>query len=190
LKNCSQLTEISRRSPKTTKRARARRDRLALEHLDWARGIARHVSTTLPTWFAYEDLAGAAEIGLLQAAERWNPSHGVPFRAFAARRVHGACMDAVRRREYRERGHQTIEGIDTPSQAPNPEEIAAEGQMTMVWSRVQQLPPRHAVVILAYYGGNMSLEQLAPKMGVGSSRLSQIHREALGMLRNTLQKAA
>lgn len=165
---------------KTTKK---RRDALALEHLDWARSIARHVAALLPTWFTEDDLAGPAEIALIHLAGSYDSTRGIPFRVYAYRRIRGACLDSVRRKEYVERGRQTTDGLEVVSREPSPEIQAIEGQQVRVWAKVQQLPARHALVILAVYGGGMTLEALAVKVDVGSSRLSQIHHEALGMLR-------
>ena len=172
---------------KTTQK---RRDALALEHLDWALGIARHVATLLPTWFLADDLTGPVEIALLRLAQDYDPRRGVPFRAYAHRRIHGACWDSVKRKEYIERGHQSTDGFDAASHLPSPEELASAGEDVRVWAQVQRLPSRHCLVILAVYGGGMTLEDLAEKVDVGSSRLSQIHHEALRMMRGQLQEAA
>lgn len=141
------------------------------------------MATLLPTWFTVDDLQGPVEIALLKLAESYDPKRGIPFRAFAQRRIYGACFDSVRRREYVERGHLTIEGREFVCTAPSPEAQASQHDERIVWVRVQQLPSRHCLVILAVYGGGMTLEDLARKVDVGSSRLSQIHHEALGMLR-------
>ncbi len=198
------------------------RDKLALEHLEWALGIAKHVASMLPTWFTEDDLTGPVELALLKQAAKYDPARGIPFRAFAARRIYGACFDSVRRKEYKERGHLTL----TPTEygighggsgfgeysknktaageryadaaiidpAPGPEEQAAECEQTRhqvrVWAVVQRLPSRHMLVILGVYGGGSTLVELSEKVGVGAARLSQIHREALGMMRVEMEKAA
>jgi RNA polymerase sigma factor (sigma-70 family) len=121
----------------------------------------------------------------VKLAAQYDPKRGVPFKAFAQRRIYGACIDSVRRKEYLERAHQTIEGVEHVCTMLSPEQQAAAAEQRRVWIQVQQLPPRHALVILAVYGGGMTLEELARKVDVGSSRLSQIHHEALHMLRET-----
>lgn len=166
-----------------TKKKRAERDALIVEHLDWARAIARQVAGMLPTWFTAEDLTGPAEIALVKTAEQYDPGRGIPFRPFAQRRIYGACFDSIRRREYQEHGHLQIEDVIVIAGAPGPEQQAISGQQRGVWAIVQRLPSRHAVVILAVYGGGMTLESLAEMVGVRASRLSQIHREALRMLK-------
>jgi RNA polymerase sigma factor (sigma-70 family) len=181
------LIENSRR-PETP--STSERDELAIEHLEWARAIARHVASHLPTWFTADDLIGAAEIALLKLAAAYDPARGIPFRAFAQRRIYGACIDSVRRREYRERSHQTTDRLQSLCLKPSPEDQAAAGQNCRVWSVVQRLPQRHKLVILSVYGGGNTLVELSKKVGVGPARLSQIHREALGMMREELGRAA
>lgn len=159
-----------------------------MEHVEWARSIARHVSRLLPTWFTEDDLIGPVELALVHLAASYDPARGVPFKAYAQRRIYGACIDSIRRREYKERGHQSIEGLDKVCVMPSPEEQAAKQELRRVWDRVQQLPRRHCLVILGVYGGHMTLEELSTKVDVGAARLSQIHREALGMLRETCEE--
>ena len=44
-----------------------------------------------------EDLVADGNLGLARAARRYDPSHGVPFTAFARHFVRGAIVDTVRR---------------------------------------------------------------------------------------------
>ena len=168
---------------------KAARDKLIAENHEWAQAIARHVASTLPTWFTHDDLTGPAEVALVKLACSYKPETNVPFRAFARRRIYGACFDSVRRREYIERSHAPLDDCDKACSRPTPEtqaltaELAAERRD--VWARVQQLPPRHTLVILARYAGNMTLVQISQLVGVGPERLSQIHHEALRMLQKT-----
>lgn len=49
------------------------------------------------------DLYAAGYLGLLDAAERYRPSRGVPFGAFARIRIQGAALDALRQLDDRPR---------------------------------------------------------------------------------------
>jgi len=173
--------------PKPTaaeRRGLAARNRLVVEHLEWARGIARSVAARLPTWFVEEDLVGPAEIGLIQAAERYDRTRNDNFRAYAQRRVFGACIQSVRRREYRERASITlIEDVHThPGDRPDAE---AQEAITLqrMWRRVRELPKANARVIRAHYLEDMTLVEIAGQMGVSESWVCRLHRDGLGMLR-------
>lgn len=164
------------------KRALAARDAIIGEHLDWAHAIAAQVSRALPSWFLPDDLAGPAEIALIQLAAQYDPERGVPFRAFAQRRIYGACFDSVRRREYRERSHATV--MDTHhDRAPSPEQQARLGEMRRIWEYVSRLPHNHAVVIHAIYAEEMTNQETAERLLLSTSRTSQLHQEALEMMR-------
>jgi RNA polymerase sigma factor for flagellar operon FliA len=54
----------------------------------------------LPAHVDRGDLMSVGMIGLLEAAARYRPSTGVPFEAFARRRVHGAIMDSLRELDW------------------------------------------------------------------------------------------
>ena len=58
--------------------------------------IARQVSRSLRGSTELDELLSLGRMGLLEAARRFDPSRGVPFRAFANYRIRGAMMDGVR----------------------------------------------------------------------------------------------
>jgi len=176
------LTIRPRKLTKAEQRALAHRDRLVLEHLEWARGIAAKLARRLPTWFTPEELVGPAEIGLIEAASRYDATKNDNFRAYAQRRVFGSCIGAIRRREYRERSHFELEDVHT-STAPMPD-VEAQAAITrqQMWDRVRELPPANARVIRAHYLAGMTLVEIAGRMGVSESWVCRLHREGLAML--------
>jgi RNA polymerase sigma factor for flagellar operon FliA len=50
----------------------------------------------VPAQVEVEELVGVGLVGLIDAASRFQPALGVPFDAFARRRIHGAMLDALR----------------------------------------------------------------------------------------------
>ncbi len=75
---------------------RSHRDRLVLEHVGLVKALAQRLAQRLPTQVEMTDLVGAGVLGLIDAASRYKPATGVPFDAFARRRVQGAMLDALR----------------------------------------------------------------------------------------------
>jgi RNA polymerase sigma factor for flagellar operon FliA len=65
-----------------------------------AERIARSVFGRYPRVLELDDLVGAAFLGLVDAALRFEPARGVPFEAFAAARVRGAVLDALRKADW------------------------------------------------------------------------------------------
>src|ERR1035438_9197058 len=99
-----------------------RQSALIQEHIEWARQIARHVASMLPSWFTDDDLTGPAEVALVSVVARYDRKRSIPFRNFAQRRIYGACFDAIRRKEYKERGHLPLSSDTAVCPLPSPEQ--------------------------------------------------------------------
>ena len=54
------------------------------------------IASTLPAHLDRDDLRSAAVIGLISAAEHFEPGHGVKFKTFAEPRIRGSIMDELR----------------------------------------------------------------------------------------------
>jgi RNA polymerase sigma factor for flagellar operon FliA len=72
------------------------RNRLVLEHVGLVKILALRLSRRVPAQVEVNELIGVGMVGLVDAARRYEPSLGVPFEAFARRRIHGAMLDALR----------------------------------------------------------------------------------------------
>lgn len=72
------------------------RDQLVLEHVGLVKALAQRLAQRLPAQVELTDLVSVGVLGLIDAASRYKPSTGVPFDAFARRRVQGAMLDALR----------------------------------------------------------------------------------------------
>src|ERR1700733_771886 len=111
--------------PKTN----AARDELIVSHRHLARSLARSLHFSIGKGVALEDLVAYGDKGLVEAASRFDRSKGIPFSAFAWRRVEGSIVDGIRahsplsRRAYeRLRTSQARPANDTGTevfQAPN-----------------------------------------------------------------------
>ena len=64
---------------------------------DYAHAIAAEVCRKLPTQLDRRELEGAADLGLVEAAQAFDPSRGVLFKTFAYYRIRGAVYDALRK---------------------------------------------------------------------------------------------
>lgn len=72
------------------------RDQLVLDHVGLVKALAQRLVQRLPSQVEVTDLISVGILGLMDAATRYRPSTGVPFDAFARRRVQGAMLDALR----------------------------------------------------------------------------------------------
>lgn len=138
----------------------------------------------------YDELVGDGMVGLMQAAQRFDPSRfDGRFATYAKPRIAGAMLDGYRRRYYR--GHQgqggfrSEVGLDEDSLPVGPSaEDEAMGRLTLgdLLGRVAALPrPLRAVVAAACdndgaRGG--AFADLAAREGVTATRISQRLAEA------------
>lgn len=71
-------------------------NRLVLDHLGLVKSMAARLVQRVPSHIEIGELVSVGMMGLVEAARRFKPSLGVPFAAFARRRVHGAMVDSLR----------------------------------------------------------------------------------------------
>jgi RNA polymerase sigma factor for flagellar operon FliA len=72
------------------------RDRLVVAHIGLVKAMAQRLARRLPPQVDVADLVSIGVLGLIDAAGRYQASTGVPFDAFARRRVQGAMLDELR----------------------------------------------------------------------------------------------
>ena len=78
------------------------------EHLPLVRHIVFQVAVHFPRHVEREELARAGALGLVEAAHRYDEGRGVPFNRFAAQRIRGAILDAVRAADWAPRSVRTV----------------------------------------------------------------------------------
>src|SRR2546423_15128917 len=71
------------------------RQRLVDANVPFVRSIAAKVKEQLPREIEFDDLVSYGMQGLLEAAERYDLSHGTAFTTFAYYRVRGAIFDGL-----------------------------------------------------------------------------------------------
>jgi RNA polymerase sigma factor for flagellar operon FliA len=74
----------------------AERDQLVIAHVGLVKVMAHRLAQRLPSQVEMSDLISVGVLGLIDAAGRYKAAMGVPFDAFARRRVQGAMLDALR----------------------------------------------------------------------------------------------
>lgn len=77
----------------------ARRTIDVQSYLPLVERIARSFLRKVPSHVTAEELVSAGVVGLLEAADRYDSSRGIPFDRFASSRVRGAILDDLRRRD-------------------------------------------------------------------------------------------
>jgi RNA polymerase sigma factor FliA len=81
----------------------ALRDKVVLEHLPLVKAIAVRVHQNLPVHVDLDDLVHAGILGLLDAANKYDPEKRVAFSAYAKHRIKGAILDSLRQLDWASR---------------------------------------------------------------------------------------
>jgi RNA polymerase sigma factor for flagellar operon FliA len=127
------------------------------EYLPLVRHIVFQVAVHFPRHVDREELARAGTLGLVEAAQRYDETRGVPFQRFAAQRIRGAILDAVRAADWAPRSVRTLaRAVEQTSarlttdlgRAPTSDEVAAA--MSTTPEQLARLQDRiHRSVVLA-----------------------------------------
>jgi RNA polymerase sigma factor for flagellar operon FliA len=124
----------------------AHRDRLVLEHQWLVRGIAVVMLEKLPVHLDLDDLMQAGVLGLIDAANKFDPSTQVVFSCYARHRIKGAMLDSLRQLDWASRGvrqrQRQVETakrdlMETLQRAPTEAEVA--GRLGMDLTRYRRV---------------------------------------------------
>jgi RNA polymerase sigma factor for flagellar operon FliA len=76
--------------------AAACREALIVEHMPLVKYLVGRIVPQLPPHLDPQDLISAATVGLINAADRFDPARGVLFKTFAEQHVRGSIIDELR----------------------------------------------------------------------------------------------
>ena len=130
------------------------------ENLPLVKHIVFQVAVHFPRHVDRDELARAGALGLVEAARRYDESRGVPFERFAAQRIRGAILDAVRAADWAPRSVRNLaRKLENAEQrlatelgrVPNKEEMAeALGMSQSELNRLQDRMFRSVVLALEH----------------------------------------
>jgi len=147
----------------------AEREDLILEHIPLLRHIVGRVSVDLPSSVDRDDLYGFGMLGLIGAADSWDPERGLKFSTYAYTRVRGAMLDELRKLDFLPRGRRDkVRHVDRAVSEleqqngvpPAPEELAAHLDMTIDDLDEVLLSAKTALEASLDEGANLQLGQL------------------------------
>lgn len=221
---------------------------LVEKHLPMVRHVLAGVAAHFPRHADREELAQAASLGLVEAAARYDAERGVPFDRWAALRIRGAILDAVRALDFAPRTlraasreveaaradltaslgrtpsaediaqrlgipvsevnqlqgqvHRSVVlSLDAPSgesegdpltlasallddvQRQPAEVLEQRERATYVRDALSCLPDRLKEVVVGYFLEGQTSADLAARLGVTESRVSQMRTDALKLMR-------
>lgn len=116
------------------------KDTLIRSHLTMINFLVERMVTQVPSYVTRDEIRSAAMLGLVDAANRFDPAKGVMFKTFAERRIRGAVLDEVRRMDWfsrtlREKHSRLCRAMDRLEKklgrSPEEEEMADELEITL-----------------------------------------------------------
>ncbi|MDP3668503.1 MAG: RNA polymerase sigma factor FliA [Telluria sp.] len=97
-----------------TVKGKANKDYLLTEHMPLVKRLAHHMKAKLPPSVEVDDLVQAGMIGLLDAINRYEETHGAQFETYAVLRIRGAMLDELRNSDWLPRSmRQNMRKIET-----------------------------------------------------------------------------
>lgn len=221
---------------------------LVERHLPMVRQVLAGVAAHFPRHADREELTQAASLGLVEAAARYDEARGVPFDRWAALRIRGAILDAVRALDFAPRAlraasreveaarseltaalgrdpssediarrlgipvaevdqlqgkvHRSVVlSLDAPSREAEGDPLTLSASLlddvrrqpvevleqreraTYVRDALTCLPERLEEVVVGYFLEGKSSADLAARLGVTESRVSQMRIDALTLMR-------
>ena len=185
-------------------------DERIIAHLGFARAVASRSLDPRCRGADREDLIAWGVFGLVQAARRYRGDLGAPFGAYAARRVRGQVLDALRerdpltrseRRKFREQ-QKVSEDLPQPYTEISLDRLAELGQIesahdaatpptadprwTAVAGELQRLSPLERRVVVLAYARGMTLREIGELVQLSESGVCRVRARALKKLRERL----
>lgn len=183
-----------------------RTDERIIAHLRFARAIATRAIDPRCRGADREDLIAWGMVGLVQAAARFRDDQGATFASYAARRVRGQVLDALRvsdpltrgaRRAFRE-----ARAADPDLPAPYaevsldrytavgrevPAAVRCRSQQDARWAAVagaiRGLPPLERRVLKLSFSRGLTLREIGGRVGLSESGVCRLRARALRRLR-------
>ena len=115
-------------------------DDLITQHVDLVKRIAQHLIARLPSSVDIDDLMQSGMVGLLEAANNFDPTRGASFETYAGIRIRGSMLDDIRKHDWTPRSvhhkyRQVAEAINAiESELGRPatsEEVAARLEISV-----------------------------------------------------------
>jgi RNA polymerase sigma factor for flagellar operon FliA len=76
------------------------REQMILKYASLVRQVLGRMAVVLPQALDRDDLLGYGTLGLIEAVDRFDPTQGVAFESFAAARIRGSILDALRAADW------------------------------------------------------------------------------------------
>ena len=165
------------------------RSQLIRENMPLVELVVQRMVPQVPSFMTREDMISAAMVGLIDAANKFDPGKGVKFKTFAEHRVRGAILDEMRKLDWFSRSMRDKQNQLTQTmlrlerrfgRSPEEEEMAAEMTLT--------LDEYHGLLTEVSHLGCVSLHETLDHSEEGRSFLDNLEDLAGPMPSDLLEK--
>ena len=132
---------------------------------------------------AAEDVTAETFRRALRALPRFEP-RGIPFRAWLWRICINVTNDELRRRQRASRFTEAMPAA--PTEDIDADEISNVETRALVHGLVDRLPADHRAVIMLRFGEDLTIADVAERLGRSPNAIKQLQRRALATLRALL----
>ena len=158
-----------------------------------------HLFPRLPGGYEREDLHSLGHLGLVRAAQNFDPARGILFSTYAYQCIGHAISGALRHEAVQEIECVSLtplfpdgDGAPAEDQIVDPEADTARSVLRhcnreILAREIAELPELHARVIRALYFDDSSLVQVADGCGLSKQAIQTLHSRALKVLRRRLR---
>ncbi len=163
--------------------------------------VTQTIMPRLPRQVDCRDLEQAGVFGLHAAVGGFNPHRGIRFATYACLRIRGAILDYLRELDWVPRlerrratefrtmsslsavGKFEQEHIDSITDETADAGIKDSDNDDAFDHRIRPLPETHRKIMHLYYRVQITMREIGERLNLSESRISQIHDEALRILR-------
>jgi RNA polymerase sigma factor (sigma-70 family) len=159
------------------------RNTLILQHLPFAERIAAVQFKKTPSCVQLDELRSAAYMGLVDAASKYDGTK--PFEVYASFRIFGEIKDYLRTLYWNGRGKSAKVNSwdDSYDYAAEPEPDNFDEFFEGV---TKDLSPLGKKILWLYYVEDLTLKEIATRVGLSPTRVYQLLQVNLKSLRNSL----
>jgi RNA polymerase sigma factor (sigma-70 family) len=170
--------------------------------IDWGfvRSVVRMATRHLPAHVDRDDIVQEASIAALRAADRYDPTRGVPFENFLAIRIRGVVRDYIRDHlaPMSRNGHQRLRTVSLNEPRTNSDgddgteyvdALSVEDDFDLdlrdgVARELARLDVRTRAFVVEYWMKDRSMRAVGADWDVGEARVSQVLTATRGLLRD------
>jgi RNA polymerase sigma factor (sigma-70 family) len=152
----------------------------------WIKRTALLLKARMP-WAELDELLQWGAIGMLEAMNRFDPTLGISFQAFSARRIRGAMIDGLRRDGAQRRGEAVldVDAVDSAALAggTSPADPLALLQRAdnraLLAEALKTLPALEYRVLALHFFDEMNNREIAAILDLSEGYASRIRKRAL-----------